>query len=157
MAPKRRKPDPVKTWVKRLDKTRPNLMNDTLDALRTMYGQPEWKRVYNPTSELILTMLSANSADINAEKAFDLLCKHWPPPNVSATDGTPQFRKGWGGVGIKEAAADWAASSRPEMTTTSFGPKSIASMLFPFVRQATRVRPSGPGLAERGPALPGVP
>ena len=43
-----------------------------------MYGKPTWQRVYDPTSELILTMLSANSADINAEKAFDLLCRRWP-------------------------------------------------------------------------------
>ena len=41
-------------------------MPDTLDALRLMYGRPTWQRVYNPTSELVLTMLSANSADINA-------------------------------------------------------------------------------------------
>ncbi len=75
---KRAKPDPVKAWTRRLDRYRPNLMADTLAALRTMYGKPEWQRVYDPTSELILTMLSANSADINAEKAFDALCRHWP-------------------------------------------------------------------------------
>ena len=81
-AKRRVKPDPVKTWVKRLDKGRPNLMNDTLAALQTMYGKPTWGRVYDPTSELILTMLSANSADIGAEKAFNQLCQHWPPPGT---------------------------------------------------------------------------
>jgi len=85
-------------------------MEDTLGALRDMYGKPEWQRVYDPTSELILTMLSANSADINAEKAFDALCRHWPkladPDSAPAGSG---FRPGWGGVGIEESSADWAA------------------------------------------------
>jgi endonuclease III len=108
---KRVKPDPVKTWVKRLERTRPNLMNDTLAALRTMYGKPTWQRVYDPTSELILTMLSANSADIGAEKAFNNLCRRWPPPGgtVRGDGAAPIFRTGWGGAGIGESAADWAA------------------------------------------------
>lgn len=92
-----------------MNRSRPNLMADTLAALRQMYGQPEWRRVYNPTSELILTMLSANSADINAEKAFDALCRHWPIDHADADGAASGFRPGWGGVGIKEAAADWAA------------------------------------------------
>jgi endonuclease-3 len=110
--PKRRaKPDPVKTWIKRLDRQRPNLMNDTLAALQTMYGRPTWGRVYDPTSELILTMLSANSADIGAEKAFNQLCRRYPPPDsqVRGDAAEPIFRTGWGGVGISERVADWAA------------------------------------------------
>ena len=110
--PKRRaKPDPVKTWIRRLDRQRPNLMNDTLAALQTMYGQPTWGRVYDPTSELILTMLSANSADIGAEKAFNQLCRRYPPPDsqVRGDSAEPIFRTGWGGVGISERVADWAA------------------------------------------------
>jgi endonuclease III len=108
--PKKRKGDPVKKWVSYLSRYRPGLMDDTLGALLTMYGKPEWQRVYDPTSELILTMLSANSADINAEKAFDALCRHFPaqtdPDDDRAKSG---FRAGWGGVGIEESVADWAA------------------------------------------------
>ena len=110
--PKKRKVkrDPVKAWVSRLNRYRPKLMEDTLISMRTMYGTPEWQRVYDPTSELILTMLSANSADINAEKAFDALCRHWPPqPGTSGAGAGKGFRPGWGGVGIEEAGADWAA------------------------------------------------
>jgi endonuclease-3 len=110
--PKRRaKPDPVRTWIKRLDKQRPNLMNDTLTALQTMYGRPTWARVYDPTSELILTMLSANSADIGAEKAFNQLCRRYPPVGgeLRGAPAEPIFRTGWGGVGISERTADWAA------------------------------------------------
>jgi endonuclease III len=108
---KRAKPDPVKTWIKRLDRQRPNLMNDTLTALQTMYGRPTWGRVYDPTSELILTMLSANSADIGAEKAFNQLCRAYPAPGSELRGATaePIFRTGWGGVGISERVADWAA------------------------------------------------
>jgi endonuclease III len=107
---KRAKPDPVKAWTRRLTRYRPNLMADTLDVLRQMYGRPVWQRVYNPTSELILTMLSANSADINAEKAFDALCRHWPTQAGGPISGAGSgFRPGWGGVGIEESAADWAA------------------------------------------------
>jgi endonuclease III len=107
---KRAKRDPVKAWDSRLRRYRPNLMDDTLAAMQQMYGRPVWQRFYNPTSELVLTMLSANSADINAEKAFDALCRHWPvregKRSVAAHSG---YRAGWGGVGIEEAEADWAA------------------------------------------------
>jgi endonuclease-3 len=84
-------------------------MQDTLAALRLMYGVPTWQRVYDPTSELILTMLSANSADINAEKAFDALCRHWPQADGDRAGAGTGFRAGWGGVGIEESTADWAA------------------------------------------------
>ena len=110
-AKKRRKVDPVRGWVSRLNRYRPNLMQDTLVALRSMYGTPVWQRVYDPTSELILTMLSANSADINAEKAFDALCRHWPvriEAPAGAAGRAAVYRAGWGGVGIEEAQADWA-------------------------------------------------
>jgi endonuclease III len=107
---RRRKVDPVRGWVSRLNRYRPGLMDDTLVALRSMYGKPVWQRVYDPTSELILTMLSANSADINAEKAFDALCRHWPPPEDQDRAGAGSgFRAGWGGVGIAESGADWSA------------------------------------------------
>ena len=84
-------------------------MADTLDALRTMYDLPIWQRVYDPTSELVLTMLSANSADINAEKAFDALCRHWPAQSGPAERTAQSSVAGWGGVGIEEREADWAA------------------------------------------------
>jgi endonuclease-3 len=107
----KRKVDPVKAWTARLRRYRPALMDDTLGALRDMYGVPVWARVYDPTSELVLTMLSANSADVNAEKAFDLLCRHWPAREDGALSrkAASGFRAGWGGVGIEEGEADWAA------------------------------------------------
>jgi len=101
--------DPVRAWVNRLTRFRPGLVEDTLTALRLMYERPTWARVYDPTSELILTMLSANSADINAEKAFDALCRHWPPRTEGRPMGASGFRPGWGGAGIQKNTADWAS------------------------------------------------
>ena len=104
---KRRAPDPVKAWVKRLDRTRPNLVRDVLDGLATIHGHPTWERRLDPTSELILTILTQNSADINAEKAFEALRATYP-------SGLPSERHvpgpGWGGDGLAEGAPpDWVA------------------------------------------------
>ena len=138
---RRARPDPVKTWTRRLDRTRPNLMPDTLSALRSMYGIPTWQRVYDPTSELILTMLSANSADINAEKAFDLLCRHWPARGrAEGATPAPKFRSGWGGVGISEAAADWAAVEFADIgeLTDVIRPGGLANQKAPRLQAALR-------------------
>ena len=104
---KRRAPDPVKAWVKRLDRTRPNLVRDVLDGLATIHGHPASERRLDPTSELILTILTQNSADINAEKAFEALRAAYP-------SGLPPERHvpgpGWGGDGLSEGAPpDWVA------------------------------------------------
>jgi endonuclease-3 len=105
-----RKPaDPARAWARRLARWRPGLVDDTLAAMREMYGTPVWQRVHDPTSELVLTILSQNSADINAERAFDALRERWPsaPPETQAGKVT---RPGWGGLGIGQASApDWGA------------------------------------------------
>ena len=106
---KRRRIDPVTAWVRRLDRTRPRLVDDTLEALASMYGTPAWQRVHDPTSELILTILSANSADINAEKAFDALSRRWPSAAGNADIVARVNRPGWGGEGIGHATPDWSA------------------------------------------------
>src|SRR5690242_13191413 len=74
----RRKPDPIKAWVKRLERTRPGLVPFVLDGLVALYGQPVFEPVHDPTTELVLTILSQNSADINAEKAFESLRRAYP-------------------------------------------------------------------------------
>jgi endonuclease-3 len=107
---KRRAPDPIKAWVKRLDRTRPNLVRDVLDGLATIHGRPTWERRLDPTSELILTILTQNSADINAEKAFEALRAAYP-------SGLPAERHnpgpGWGGGGLPDGAPpDWDAVER---------------------------------------------
>ncbi len=119
---KRAKPDPVKTWLRRLDRTRPKLMGDTLAALESMYGTPVWQRVYDPTSELVLTMLSANSADINAEKAFDALCRNWPAEADSGGPGagaSPGACAGFDLAGAASASRRQSPTGRPWPTRRS--------------------------------------
>jgi len=106
-ARRRRRVDPVKAWLRRLGRTRPNLVPDVLDGLATLHGRPTWERRLDPTSELILTILTQNSADVNAEQAFESLRRGFP-------SGAPAERhvpgQGWGGVGLSEAPPpDWAA------------------------------------------------
>lgn len=119
---KRKPPDPAKAWAKRLARTRPGLVPFVMDALATRYGTPVWARVHEPTSELVLTILSQNSADTNAEQAFEGLRARYPGPSASdgAVEGGPATgtpsddrinRPGWGGIGLQAAAAepDWEA------------------------------------------------
>jgi len=102
---KRRKPDPIKAWVKRLDRTRPGLVIYVLDQLSGFYDRPTWERRWDPTSELVLTILTQNSADTNAERAYLELRKAYP------ADGLPQVHSpgpGWGGTGLPDGATpDW--------------------------------------------------
>jgi endonuclease-3 len=137
---RRAKPDPVKTWTRRLARTRPDLMSDTLAALAQMYGRPVWQRVHDPTSELVLTMLSANSADINAEKAFDLLCRRWPPPAPAQHETTLTTRPGWGGQGIGETGADWGAVefAHPDELVDVIRPGGLANQKAPRIQAALR-------------------
>ena len=106
-ATKRRKPNPYLGWRNRLDRTRPGLVRFAQVGLATLYGHPTWERRFDPTSELILTILTQNSADVNAEHAFQALRAAYPT-------GGPVERHvpgpGWGGVGLPDGVTpDWAA------------------------------------------------
>ena len=103
----KRRIDPIKAWVRRLEKTRPNLALDMLDGLASVYGRPGWERRLDPTSELVLTILTQNSADVNAEHAYVLLRQAYPGsgPVVHHAPG-----QGWGGEGLPDGIdPDWAA------------------------------------------------
>lgn len=113
---RRRKPDPNKAWARRLARARPGLVRFVLDGLAERYGHPTWERRLDPTSELILTILSQNSADVNAEKAFEALRAAYP-----GRGPVEQHRPGpgWGGDGLADGTApDWAlvdAAPLPEL------------------------------------------
>jgi endonuclease III len=102
---RRRRPDPVKTWVRRLERTRPGLTRFVLDGLAERYGHPAWERRMDPTSELVLTILTQNSADVNAEHAFVALRAAYP------SDGPSEHHvpgPGWGGAGLPDGVPpDW--------------------------------------------------
>ena len=78
-AKKRRKPaDPVKAWANYLRRYRPGLPRYVLDELTGVYGEQVWESRLDPTSELILTILTQNTADVNAEKAYEALRARLP-------------------------------------------------------------------------------
>lgn len=114
---RRRRPDPIRPWARRLRRSRPGLVEFVLDQVNTLYGEPTWQRVHDPTSELVLTILSQNSADTNAEKAFEALRMAYPRAAGADADGVASGvagsranRPGWGGSGLLQAAEpDWMA------------------------------------------------
>ena len=67
MSPRRR----GRPWL--LERRRPGLMAFVLDRLAEMYGTPAWQPRRDGTSELVLTILSQHTSDLNAERAFDTL------------------------------------------------------------------------------------
>ena len=94
--------------------TGPGLVRFTLDELAGLYGRPVWERRLDPTSELILTILTQNSADVNAEVAFEAL-RHAYPSGLPAEAHQPGRRLGWG------RASRWGAArlERPSSSRRS--------------------------------------
>jgi endonuclease III len=135
---RRRKPDPVKLWVRRIARTRPNLVPDVLDGLASLHGRPAWERRLDPTSELILTILTQNTADVNAEVAFEAL-RHAYPSGLPAEAHRPGA--GWGGVGLPDGAPpDWAAvefAPLPELTDV-IRPGGLANQKAPRLQATLR-------------------
>lgn len=136
----KRPKNPVQAWVRGLARYRPDLVEDTLTALANMYGTPVWQRVHDPTSELILTILSANSADIGAEKAFDALSRRWPSAAGSADIEAKVYRPGWGGVGIGRATPLWSAVEFAELDelTDVIRPGGLANQKAPRIQASLR-------------------
>ena len=104
--PKKRKfSDPASSYAKRLERYRPGLPSFTLAALAERYGHQTWERRLDPTSELILTILTQSTADTNAEVAFSELRKAYPGTGPVEEHHPGQ---GWGGDGMAPGVApDW--------------------------------------------------
>jgi endonuclease-3 len=103
----RKAADPVKQWASYLRRYRPGLQAFVLDGLTRQYGEQTWhKSRLDPTSELILTILTQNTADVNAEKAYEALRAAYP------SDNAPEIHRpdiGWGGGGLGDAPPpDWS-------------------------------------------------
>jgi len=137
--PKKRKfSDPARTYAKRLERYRPGLIPFVLDALAERYGREPWARRLDPTSELILTILTQNSADTNAEVAFQLLREAYPS-GLAPQVHVPGI--GWGGVGLPVGAPpDWAAvefAPIPELTDV-IRPGGLANQKAPRLQATLR-------------------
>jgi endonuclease-3 len=140
---RKRKRDPVKPWARRLKASRPGLVEFVLDGVESMYGRPEWKRVLDPTSELVLTILSQNSADINAEKAFEALRVTYPsdPESIDGGGADKENRPGWGGLGWERAAPpDWMAVEMAAIDelTDVIRPGGLANQKAPRIQASLR-------------------
>ncbi len=114
-------------------------MSDVLDGLAAHYGRPTWERRLDPTSELILTILTQNSADTNAEVAFEALRRRYPSGGAIRAHNPGA---GWGGGGLPDGSApDWGAVEQaplPELVDT-IRPGGLANQKAPRI-QATLQR-----------------
>jgi endonuclease-3 len=135
-----------------------------LDRLAETAGRPVWQPRLDPTSELILTILTQNSADINAEVAFAAL---------RAAAAEPRHFPGWGGRGLPDMPPpDWAAVEAapiPELTDV-IRPGGLANQKAPRLQAALRALVANGGgyslvfLADKPPlearnwlsAIPGI-
>ena len=138
--PRRRKPaDPVRAWAKRLARTRPGLVSDVLERLAGEYGRPAWTRRLGPTSELILTILTQNSADTNAERAFESLRQAFPSTQpVEAHEAG----HGWGGLGLTPGVPpDWLAVEQAPLAelVEAIRPGGLAQQKAPRIQAALRL------------------
>ncbi len=109
-----------------------------LDALAGLHGLPAWERRLDPTSELILTILTQNSADVNAERAFESLRRAFP------SDRPPEEHRpgqGWGGPGLSTAPPpDWGsveAAPLPALVE-AIRPGGLAPQKAPRIQAALR-------------------
>jgi endonuclease-3 len=140
---RRARPSPqqvARRWAAQLDTKRPGLVGFVLDELAAAYGRPVWHRRLDPTSELILTILSANSADVNAEAAFEALRSRYPsaPEPVGASHQPVPFA-GWGGRGLPDLPPpDWAAVEAAPIAelTDVIRPGGLANQKAPRVQAA---------------------
>jgi endonuclease-3 len=100
-------------------------------------------------SELILTILSANSADVNAEVAFGALRDRYPSaPGRAGVSREPRFMPGWGGVGLPDLPApDWAAVEAAPLDelTEVIRPGGLANQKAPRVTAALSAIRAGTG------------
>jgi len=139
--PKKRSPEQIaRAWARQLGTKRPGLVAFVLDRLAEANGRPVWQPRLDPVSELILTILSANSADLNAEVAFEALRTRYPSaPIVADALAEPRALPGWGGIGLPDLPPpDWSAveaAPLPELTDV-IRPGGLANQKAPRIPAA---------------------
>ena len=147
-------PDQVaRRWAAQLEKKRPGLVPFVLDRLAEAAGRPVWQPRLDPVSELVLTILSANSADVNAEVAFEALRAAYPSmPTASAASGSPaepRVLPGWGGRGLPDLPPpDWSAVEAAPLAelTDVIRPGGLANQKAPRIPAAlSALRANGDG------------
>ncbi len=144
---RRKKSDPARTWARTLARKRPGLVPFVLHELAALYGTPRRDTRLDPVSELVLTILSQNTADVNSERAFQALRDAYPAEGpvtvhrVTAPDGTELPPEGWGGRGLDPGSApDWAAIERAPIDELMevIRPGGLAPQKAPRIQAALR-------------------
>ncbi len=145
--PRARKPDPARTWARSLARRRPGLVEFVLHELAALYGTPRRDTRLDPVSELVLTILSQNTADVNSERAFQALRDAYPTTGpvtvhrVVTPDGTEAPPEGWGGCGLDPGSApDWDAVERAPLDELMevIRPGGLAPQKAPRIQDALR-------------------
>jgi len=118
----RRRTDPAAAWARSLRRHRPGLVDFVIERLGDLYGVPAPSQRLDPVSELVLTILSQNTADLNSERVFEALRVAYPSGGPVTThrvvgpDGTEAPPEGWGGIGLAPGAPpDWSAVEDAEV------------------------------------------
>jgi endonuclease-3 len=109
-----------------------------LDGLAGEYGHPVWERRLDPTSELILTILTQNTADVNAEHAFEALAAAYPGGGPVQSH---RATAGWGGVGLADLSPpDWLAVEDAPVAelVEAIRPGGLARQKAPRIQAALR-------------------
>jgi endonuclease-3 len=141
--PRKLGPEQVaRAWARRLDARRPGLVSFVLGRLAETNGRPVWQRRLDPTSELVLTILSQNSADTNAEAAFAALRAAYPSaPTPAGASAQPRNFPGWGGRGLPDLPPpDWSAVEAAPLAelTDVIRPGGLAPQKAPRIQAALR-------------------
>jgi endonuclease III len=139
--------DPARTWARALDRRRPGIVPFVLTELAALYGTPRRDTRLDPVSELVLTILSQNTADVNSERAFEALRVAYPTDGpvtvhrVIAPDGTEAPPEGWGGRGLDPGSApDWDAVEHAPLDDLMevIRPGGLAAQKAPRIQAALR-------------------
>lgn len=69
----------------------PDRVREIITRLDDAYGLPEWRPHGDPVSELVLTMLSQNTADSNSGRAFVRLLEAFPSWDAVAAAALPDL------------------------------------------------------------------
>jgi endonuclease-3 len=59
-------------------KLKPYTPDEVVQRLQALYGAPEWRPHGDAMGELVLTLLSQNTADTNSGRAFSRLLQRFP-------------------------------------------------------------------------------
>ena len=76
--------------AKRIEAGRERI-DEVVARLDDEYGIPEWRPHHDPTSELVLTILSQNTSDANSGRAFARLLQRFATWDVVASAPLPEL------------------------------------------------------------------